>query len=241
MDLFNSWLVNKYIAHRGFHNTEAPENSLGAFQNAINKGYAIELDVQLLEDNTVVVFHDELLSRVTGKDGYLRNLKKENLKDYNLLGTSYTIPTLEEVLQLIDGKTPLLIEVKNTGKVGELESALLKILENYTGEFAIQSFNPYVLEWFLNNAPHILRGQLSSSFKGEKLSFIKKFVLRRMSFNKRNKINFISYEAKSLPNRYVRKFKNVPLIAWTVRSQTEYLKVAGFCDNVIFENFEPRI
>jgi len=241
MDLFNSWLVNKYIAHRGFHNEEAPENSLGAFQNAIDKGYAIELDVQLIEDNTVVVFHDELLARATGKDGYLRNLKSENLKDYNLFGTSYTIPTLEEVLKLVDGKTPLLIEVKNTGKVGELESALLKVLENYNGEFAVQSFNPYVLEWFLNNAPHILRGQLSSSFKGEKLSFIKKFILRRMSFNKRNKINFISYEAKSLPNRYVRKFKNMPLIAWTIRSQTEYLKVAGFCDNVIFENFEPRI
>jgi len=205
MDLFNSWLVNKYIAHRGFHNEEAPENSLGAFQNAIDKGYAIELDVQLIEDNTVVVFHDELLARATGKDGYLRNLKSENLKDYNLFGTSYTIPTLEEVLKLVDGKTPLLIEVKNTGKVGELESALLKVLENYNGEFAVQSFNPYVLEWFLNNAPHILRGQLSSSFKGEKLSFIKKFILRRMSFNKRNKINFISYEAKSLPNRYVRK------------------------------------
>lgn len=241
MDLFNSWLVNKYIAHRGFHDADAPENSLGAFQNAIDKGYAIELDVQLLEDNTVVVFHDELLSRVTGKDGYLRNLKAENLKDYNLMGTSYTIPTLEEVLTLVDGKTPLLIEVKNTGKVGELESALLKCLENYKGDFAVQSFNPYVLEWFLNNAPNILRGQLSSSFKGEKLSFIKKFVLRRMSFNKRNKINFISYEAKSLPNRYVKKFKNVPLIAWTIRSQSEYLKVAGFCDNVIFENFEPRI
>lgn len=241
MDLFNSWLVNKYIAHRGFHNEEAPENSLGAFQNAIDKGYAIELDVQLIEDNTVVVFHDELLARATGKDGYLRNLKSENLKDYNLFGTSYTIPTLEEVLKLVDGKTPLLIEVKNTGKVGELESALLKVLENYNGEFAVQSFNPYVLEWFLNNAPHILRGQLSSSFKGEKLSFIKKFILRRMSFNKRNKINFISYEAKSLPNRYVRKFKNIPLIAWTIKSQTEYLKVAGFCDNIIFENFEPRI
>lgn len=241
MSLFDSWLVNKYIAHRGYHNADAPENTLGAFELAIHNGYAIELDVQQISDGTVIVFHDSRLSRLTHKDGYVKNLKIEDLKDCHILNTEYTIPTLDEALAHIDGRTPILIEIKNNGKVGELESAVLKSLKEYKGEFAIQSFNPYVLEWFLNNAPHILRGQLSSYFKDTKMSLIKKHLLKRMAFNKKVKPDFISYNADDLPNHYVKKYKEIPLLAWTVRSQSEYLKIAGCCDNIIFENFEPSI
>lgn len=241
MDIFKSWLVERCIAHRGLHNDEFPENSLGAFQNAINNGYPIELDVHIISDGTLVVFHDDSLSRMTGKDGYLKNLTKFDLKNYHLADTEYTIPTFEEVLTLIDGKVPLLIEVKNTNKVGALETKLLEMLRAYKGEYAIESFNPYVLEWFKNNAPDILRGQLAGFFKGEKLAFIKRFALKRMVLNKIAKPDFIAYEASRLPNRFVRKYKSLPLIAWTVRSQKEYMKVVQYCDNVIFENFEPKI
>ena len=159
-----------------------------------------------------------------------------------LFGTKYTIPTFKEVLDLVDGQVPILIEVKNTGKVGELESALLKILKDYTGEYAIQSFNPYVLEWFKKNAPQIARGQLAGYFKGEKLSFIKKFALKRMLLNKKISCpDFISYDARNVPNRFVNKYKNLPLLVWCVRSQDEYLKKVKYCDNIIFENFEPKI
>ena len=241
MDIFKSWLVERCIAHRGLHNDEFPENSLGAFQNAINNGYPIELDVHIISDGTLVVFHDDSLSRMTGKDGYLKNLTKSDLENYHLADTEYTIPTFEEVLTLIDGKVPLLIEVKNTNKVGALETKLLEMLRAYKGEYAIESFNPYVLEWFKNNAPDILRGQLAGFFKGEKLAFIKRFALKRMVLNKIAKPDFIAYEASRLPNRFVRKYKSLPLIAWTVRSQKEYMKVVQYCDNVIFENFEPKI
>lgn len=241
MDLTNSFLINKYIAHRGYHDEENPENSLGAFQRAVDAGYAIELDVHQISDGTLVVFHDETLSRITGKDGYTEQLTKETLSNYYLNGTSFTIPTLEEVLKLVDGKVGLLIEVKNTGKVGKLESALYEILKNYKGEFAIQSFNPFVLEWFYKNAPEIPRGQLSSFFTNTKLSLIKKFALKRMIYIKKFDINFISYEAKRLPNRFVNKYRNLPLLAWTIRSQSEYMEVAKHCDNIIFEGFTPVI
>ena len=242
MDLFKTWLVETSIAHRGLHNDLLPENSIGAFENAIKNGYPIELDVHIISDGTIIVFHDDTLSRVTSKDGYVMNLTKDSLCEYKLLNTKYTIPTLDEVLAIVNGQVPLLIEIKNTGKVGELESKLLKTLKEYTGEYAIQSFNPLVLEWFKVNAPEIPRGQLASYFKDEKISFFKKFALKRMIFNKKLSCpHFISYDARNLPNRHVRKYKKLPLLAWTVRNQEQYLKVVKYCDNVIFENFEPKI
>ncbi len=241
MDIFKSWLVEKYVAHRGLHDEESPENSLSAFEKAIEKGYVIELDVQQIADGTVVVFHDTSLSRMTGQDGYLKNLITEDLSACYLEGTKETIPTFQQALDLINGRTPIIIEVKNTLKVGSLESSTLEILKNYKGQFAIMSFNPYVLSWFKENAPEILRGQLSAFFKKDKLSLVKKVVLKKMLLNKVAQPNFIAYEAEHLPNRYVRKFNNLPLLAWTVRSQEEYMRVVKYCDNIIFENFEPKI
>ena len=235
-----NFLLDKYIAHRGFHDKENPENTIGAFNRAIEHGYAIELDVQLLKDGTVVVIHDNKLSRLCGVDKYISSCTLEDLKDLYILDTKYQIPTLKEVLEFVNGKTPLLIEIKNTLKVGELESKTYELLKDYNGEYAIQSFNPFSLEWFKKNAPNILRGQLSSFFKGEDLSFIKKAILKKLRLNKISNPNFISYNAENLPNRYCNKCK-LPVLAWTVRSQEEYLKVIKFADNIIFENFEPTI
>lgn len=235
-----NFLLDKYIAHRGFHDKENPENTIGAFNRAIEHGYAIELDVQLLKDGTVVVIHDNKLSRLCGVDKYISSCTLEDLKDLYILDTKYQIPTLKEVLEFVNGKTPLLIEIKNTLKVGELESKTYELLKDYNGEYAIQSFNPFSLEWFKKNAPNILRGQLSSFFKGEDLSFIKKAILKKLRLNKISNPNFISYNAENLPNRYCNKCK-LPVLAWTVRSQEEYLKVIKFVDNIIFENFEPTI
>ena len=200
IDLFKSWLVERNIAHRGLHTAEAPENTLAAFQNAINNSTPIELDIQQLSDNTVVVFHDKKLERLTGQDGYLKNLTKENLKNYKILNTEHSIPTLEEALNLINGQVPVLIEIKNNEKVGDLERAFYNIIKDYKGEFAIQSFNPFSLEWFKKNAPQIIRGQLSSYFDEDNLSFVKKVLLKKMFFNKKiSEPHFISYNAKNLP------------------------------------------
>lgn len=239
--LFKTWLVEKYIAHRGLHDNDSAENSLSAFEKAIQKGYPIELDIQQIADGTVVVFHDTSLSRITGQDGYTKYLIKDDLSSCFLNGTKETISTFEETLNFVAGRTPLLIEIKNTSKVGDLESAALELLKNYKGEYAIMSFNPYVLKWFKDNAPEIIRGQLSSFFKNDKLAFIKRLMLKRMMLNKVCEPNFIAYEADNLPNRYVKKYKQLPLLAWTVRSQEEYIKVVKYCDNIIFEKFTPKI
>ena len=241
MDLFKTWLVEKYIAHRGLHDDQSAENSLSSFEKAVQNGYVIELDIQQIADGTIVVFHDSSLSRITGNDGYVKYLLKEDLKSCKLSGTKETIPTFEEALNLINGRTPIIIEIKNSGKPGKLEGKVLDILKTYKGEFAIMSFNPYVLKWFKDNAPEILRGQLSSYFKGETLGFFKKLVLKKMLLNKIAQPNFIAYNAQNLPNRFVKKYNNLPLLAWTVRSQEEYMKVVKYCDNIIFEAFMPKI
>lgn len=240
-NIFDSWLCNKYIAHRGLHDENNPENSLGAFENAIKKGFPIELDVRLISDGTIVVFHDDNLSSMCGKDKYVSKLTKEDLSACKLKNTNFSIPTFEEVLNFVDGKTPLLIELKQLDNVGELERGVLKLLENYKGEFAIQSFNPYSLEWFKKNAPNIWRGQLSSFFKHDKLGSLKKWVLKRLKMNKVSCPDFISYNAEDLPNRWVKKHENLPIIAWTIRNQQQYIKAVQVSDNVIFEDFIPTI
>ena len=241
MNIFQSWIVNKPIAHRGLHNAEIPENSLAAFDNAAKENYAIELDVRSLADGTLVVFHDETLGRMTKQDGYLSNFTYADIKDLKLVNSSQKIPTLEDVLKVVDGRTPLLIEIKNMGKVGELEKAVLKALSGYKGEYAIESFNPYTLEWFKINAPQITRGQLSSFMKNSNLSFFKRQALKKMKLNKISEPHFIAYHTKDLPNKYVKKYKDVmPIIAWCIRSEDEYARVfKKYCDNIIFENITP--
>ena len=113
MKIFNTWIVNKYIAHRGLHNKNCAENSISAFKNAISKNYPIELDVQQIGDGTVIVFHDDTLQRMTGKDGYVKNITSvDSLKEYKLGGTKDTIPTFKEVLEVVNGQVPILIEIK---------------------------------------------------------------------------------------------------------------------------------
>ena len=238
MDISQSWLVKTKIAHRGLYNAQFPENSIGAFNNAVKRGFAMELDVRLLSDGKIAVFHDEGLSRMTGSDGYICNFDSEKLKPLRLLKTDQRIPLLSEVLEEVDGKAPLLIEIKNPNKVGALEQAVIKLLEDYKGEFAVESFNPYTLEYFKHNAPHIARGQLSSYFRNVHLSKVKRYALKRLLFNKITHPDFIAYEFANLPNRWVTK-SGLPVVAWTVRSQADYDAVKDLCDNIIFEGFIP--
>ena len=239
-DIWTSFLIEKMFAHRGLWNKKLPENSIGAFKNAIENGYGIELDVNPIEDGTPVVFHDSKMSRMTGKDKYIQNITKEELKEITLLDSEEKIPTLEEVVKIVNGKTPLLIEIKNQDKVGEFEKRVLDLLKNYKGEYAIQSFNPYTLKWFYEHAPKIWRGQLASYFKGEKLSLFKKHILRRLGMKKYTHQNFVSYDISNLPNRFTKKLE-IPLLTWTVKKQQDYIKALQYSDNVIFDSFEPKI
>lgn len=233
----NSWLVERPIAHRGLHNNDTvPENSLKAFSLCIDKNIPIELDVRVTKDNQIVVFHDDKLSRMTEIDGYVNNLNYADIINAKLLKTNETIPLFSDVLKLVDGKVPILIEIKNINGVS-FEKELWELLKNYKGEYAIQSFNPLILEWFKLNAPQVKRGQLSSFFKGEKgISFVKKFVLKRLKLAKRSEPNFISYKLEDLPNKYVKKFKDIPVLCWTVKSNEDVEKAKKVADNYIFQD-----
>lgn len=237
------WLKTAYIAHRGYHSgREIPENSIRSFENAIMEGFAIELDLQISKDDKVVVFHDDHLKRMTNIDQYVVNCTYHELKQFHLYDTNETIPLFQEVLEIVNGKVLLMIELKNKGKVGLLESKTYELLKQYQGPFVIQSFNPYSLYWFKKQAPHIIRGQLSGSFRGEKLSYYKKVLLRKMKLNRLSEPHFINYEINylhQLPKKY-KEQKEIPIIGWTARNVKQYKKGMKLCSNVVFEGFNPK-
>ena len=220
------------ITHRGIHdNINIYENTLEAFKLSIKKGYAIELDVRMTKDKQIVVFHDNNTKRLTKKDLIVEENTYQELNNQNILH----IPLLTEVLELVKGKVPLLIEIKPTKKDYELAPHLMTILNNYEGKYAIQSFNPKVLYWFRKNYPQILRGQLSMKYTKHKISSIKKYILSKMLFNKITKPNFISYKYNELNIEQIKKYKkqNIYVIGWTITNEKEYNHYKKYYDNLI--------
>ena len=136
----------KFTAHRGlFNNKDIPENSMKAFEAAMQKGFAIELDVQMTKDGYLVVFHDKSLKRVCGLKDEITMLTLNEVKQARLCGTDSMIPTFEDVLMLVDGRVPLLIEVKEDDNYEELMPKLIALLERYEGEYMIESFDPRIV------------------------------------------------------------------------------------------------
>ena len=202
------FLKETIIAHRGVHNEkDIIENSLEAFKEAVNKNYIIELDVHFLKDGEVVVFHDDNIERMTGINKNLKDCTYDEIRNIKLLNKNTYIPKFSDVLKLVDGKVPILIELKNDNKVGLLESSLVQILKKYNGKYAVQSFNPLSIMWFKNNYPNIIRGQLVCKFKNKKMDNIKKFILKTMFFNIITNPDFISHSVDDLSYKEVNKIK----------------------------------
>lgn len=239
-----SFLTKNLIAHRGLHDISngIPENSIPAFEAALKKNYLIEFDIHILKDNSVVVFHDDNLKRMVGVEKPLKDLTYEEIKQYKLLNTDNHIPLLQDVLNLVDGKVPLVIEYKYDVKVGRLEQESMKILKNYKGDFVVKSFNPLSIYWFKKHHPNIIRGQLSSKFQDEPWDFMKKVIIKHMPFNFITKPDFLSYDVNSLPDRRIEKFrKNKPVICWTIKTKAQFDKAKKYCDNLICENSRAKI
>ena len=240
-----TWLIEKPIAHRGLFNDLYPENSLGAFNNAVKYNYGIELDVQFTKDKEVIVFHDDNLKRMTGLDKNVNELEYKEIKKLKLLNTNENTPLLEEVLKLVNGDTPLIIEIKNCNNIKELGEYTYNILRTYKGEFAVESFNPIVLKWYKINAPYVVRGQLSGNYKKfeGKSTAIERFILTNMLLNFLSKPNFIAYELNSLPNTRISSLrkKGMIVIAWTIKNEKDEEKAYKYSDNIIFDSFRPKI
>ena len=231
----SNWFCKYKLAHRGLHSDKFPENSLGAFENACNHGFAIELDVRLTKDGTPIIFHDRNTYRMCGIDKNINELTIDELEQYHLSGTKYTIPTLQQVLDLVDGKTPIMIELKPVRKKENIEKITYSLLKDYKGEFAIKSFNPLTIMWFKKHAPEVLRGMLSSYFEGIKLPLIYKLIVKKLYMFHLVKPDFISYCHSNLPNKYVQR-KKVPIIAWTINSPSMEKEVLQKANNIVFEN-----
>lgn len=238
-----SWIIETPIAHRGLDNGSIPENSMAAFRNAIEKGYTIELDVQFTKDKELIVFHDDDLSRLTNDNRKVKDVNCQELKNLKLENTDEKIPTLKEVVEMVDNQVPLIIEIKDGEDIIGLSEKTYNIMKNYKGRYAIQSFNPFILEWFKNNASEVIRGQLSGTFRedAESLKFYEKFVLKNLLLNFKSKPNFIAYELDGVNNLSVKllKGRNYPIISWTIENEEDMKKAYESTDNIIFDNILP--
>jgi glycerophosphoryl diester phosphodiesterase len=234
------------IAHRGLWTPAGPpENSLAAFEAACAAGYGIELDVQLSADGEAIVFHDRHLARMAGAAATLSEKTAAALSALRLKNTGEPIPTLRQVLELVDGRSLILIEIKSAaGEEGPLDKRVADIIEHYQGPLAIIGFNPFSQAWWAQNHAEVLRGLDSYGYDDEAAQALP--TERRRAFQALEHVaiarpHFLALGRDMLPGGLADLYRRAgyPIIAWTVRGPEQWSTIADHCDNLIFEGFEP--
>lgn len=234
-----------YFAHRGLHDNagDAPENSMAAFRKAVAAGLGMELDVQVTKDGVPVIFHDFKLERICGVEGKVADHTFEELQAYTLCQSKERIPRFSNLLEMVDGRVPLIVEIKAETADVSCCAAIDKLLRAYQGAYCIESFNPMVLWWFRRNHGNVVRGQLSSNFRREGEYWnILYFAMTHLLFNFLTKPDFIAYNYKfsEEPGRRIcRHLYRHPAAAWTVRSEKDLQALKGKYDVFIFDSFLP--
>ncbi|WP_170336339.1 glycerophosphodiester phosphodiesterase family protein [Ruegeria arenilitoris] len=241
--------MQRPIAHRALHDKadKRPENSLAAVQAAMDAGYGVEIDLQLTSDGRAMVFHDYDMTRLTGQSGPIRQISSDEAAAVTLLHSDdESIPSLQDVLELIDGKVPLLIEFKDQdgamGKgIGPLEQDAIRALEGYDGPLALMSFNPNSVAELARLAPHVPRGIVTSSYDPKEWLLPADICdqLRDIPDFDRVGASFISHEVHDLDRPRVAELKaqGVPILCWTVRSVEQEAEARKVADNVTFEGY----
>ena len=244
--VFNSRL----FAHRGLHDnlSAAPENSMKAFGLAVENGFGIELDVQLSKDGIPVVMHDFDLARACGVNRKVNECTLEELSEMKLFNSEETVPRFKDVLDLVDGRVPLIIELKAEDTDTAVCSAVWEILKDYRGKYCVESFNPVTLYWFRKNEPQVMRGQLSDGF-----IYMKEFgrfpkilfygALQALLSHVVSRPDFVAYNwhyEANLSRRLVRKLFGLPCAAWTIKSSRELEAMKDRFDVFIFDSFVPE-
>ena len=236
------------VAHRGLHDLPGqpgvPENSLAAFREAVRAGFAIETDIHLTSDGEVVVFHDDTLDRMCGVSGSPETMTLAGLHALRLGGTDEVIPTLRELLDLVGGRVPLLIEFKCVTRAQAIAlcGKAAPMLDGYAGVYWVQSFSPYMVGWYRRHRPSVCRGQLAAAFPGRPLPYR---LAGCLLFNVVGRPDFVSYDHHDAahPCRRLCTALGAHPVCWTLHSQGELDRArekSGF-RTFIFEGFLPRI
>lgn len=230
-----AWLKAGLFAHRGLHGNGLAENSPAAFAAAIERGFGIECDVQRSGDGQAMVFHDWELDRLTGESGAVMDRTAAALGAVPLTGSSDRIPTLRQVLDLVAGRAPLLIEVKSRRehRVAGLCMAVRRTLEGYRGPHAVMSFDPRVSRWFAEQSPFTVRGLVVTEENARTLSG----NLRRHLALWHARPDFLAYDVRDFPSKFAaaQRARGIPVTTWTVRSPELRAKAAEHADVPIAE------
>ena len=240
-------LKNHAYAHRGYYlkDQSIPENSLRGFDRAVQNKFGVELDVHLTKDGRLAVLHDENLERMCGANLNLSELTGDQLKNYNLMGTGEHIPLFTDVLKVIDGKVPMVIEVKPYGgNISTLCQRLCTELEGYTGVYCVESFDPRAVYWFKKHRPEFVRGQLAMRWNqyGKEANPAAAFVLSNLLTSFLTKPDFIAYrveDRKNLSFRLCKKLYGVQEFSWTIHTPADAAEVQRTGGLIIFEYFDP--
>ena len=239
------------IAHRGLHDQSIGivENSLSAIRAAIDAGYGIEIDLQPASDMTPMVFHDYMLNRLTGLGGTIIGYGPDKLETIKLTGTDEGIPTLATVLNEVDGRVPLLIEIKDQDmrlgeNVGVFQKAICEALNCYQGPMALMSFNPHAIEAVKALNPDIPIGLVTDPFDAEDwpgVSVERRAELAEIGDAARLGVDFISHLQSDLESAPVARLKalGMPVFCWTVRSAEDEHRARKVADNITFEGYSP--
>jgi len=232
-----SWLTERPIAHRGLHdmNNERWENTLPAFQAAINGGFSIECDLHLSSDGVPMVFHDHALRRLTGQEGTIAEKTAAEMGAMPIGGTSDCAPTLREMLDLVAGQVPLVIELKaSEGHDDTLVEKVVETLQGYSGKVVLMSFSHRLVRQLAKFAPDLPRGLTAEGLSPEAMEAHFSMLAHDLSF--------VSYAVKELPNpfvSFVRERLSLPVITWTVQDQEAVDRTFRHADQMTFEGFTP--
>lgn len=241
------------IAHRGLHDAAAgrPENALGAFRAAIAQGYGIELDVQLSADGEAMVFHDETLDRMTAETGAVAARTAADLGQITLRNSGDHIPSLAEVLRIVDGRVPLLIEVKDASETlgptdGRLEQAVARVLVGYEGPVAVMSFNPHHIAALRELAPAVPRGLTTDAFRPEDWRHTPPETCARLAeIPDYDAVgaSFLSHHFRDLARPRVLELKaqGAAILCWTIRSPEHEAEARRIAQNITFERYAAAL
>ncbi len=239
-------LRGRRYAHRGLHRPGVPENSMAAFRAAMDKGYGVELDLHLMGDGQLAVIHDYSLLRTAAAEVKIETLTAQELSQYRLENTDEQIPLFSQVLELFQGRVPLIVELKATDdNYGALTDAAVAALAGYPGPWCMESFDPRCILHLRKHHPQVIRGQLAEDFvhnKENPMPSWTKFMLTHQLFNLFTRPHFLAYKFQHRKNfclSVCRKFWKIQGVSWTLKTQQQLdtAEQEGYIP--IFEGFEP--